>query len=93
MPGGQSQLLLCQGVAVVAAPLYDAVNQLVTCLRNVCYLVARPLERVQHQDRRVGRVQPHRVADAGVLGRVIAEDDRNLFFRVGLQCQVGLLDG
>ena len=70
--GGQPQLLFRKRIPVVAAPLDNAVNQLIAVGRNVFHPVTGGLESVEQiYDRRRG-VQPHRVADAGVLGGVVA---------------------
>ena len=82
---GQPELLLGQGVPVVAATLDYAVHQFVAGLRDVGDTVSGVLERVKHQHRRRRCVQSHRIPDAGILGGVVAEDERDFLLGVELQ--------
>ena len=72
--GGETQLLLGQGIAVVAATVDDAAHQFVAVGRDVRDLIAGIPQGAQHRDGGCGGVQPDGVADAGVFGRVVAED-------------------
>ena len=67
-------------------------DQFVAGLRDVGNPVTGVLQRIENLHGRGWCVQAHRVADAGILGWVIAEDDGNLLLCIGLQRQVGLLD-
>ena len=79
----QPQLLLGKVIAVVAATLDEAVYQLIPVFGYVRHLVAGLFEGPQDvNDRRRG-VQPHGVADAGILGGVVAQDDGDALFPVG----------
>ena len=72
--GGEAQLLLGQGIAVVAATVDDAAHQLVAVGGDVRDLIAGIPQGVQHRDGGCGGVQPDGVADAGVFSGVVAED-------------------
>ena len=91
--GSQAKLLLGQGVGVVAAPLDDALNQFVPVGGDVLDLVSGVFQGVEQVDRRRRRVQADGVADAGVLGGVVAEDDGDALFGVGLAPQRGVTGG
>ena len=84
--GGQSnritgQLFLGEPVRVLTAALDQRVNQGVAVLRvdagDLADLIAGVAHGAQQGDRARRGVQPDRVADAGVLGRVRGEHDRN----------------
>ena len=94
MAGGQAQLFLFgQGIGVVAAPLDDALHQFVAVGGDVLDTIAGPLQGVQKVDGRRRGIQAHGVADAGILGGVVAEDDGNALVGVGLAAQGGVAGG
>ena len=90
--GGEAQLLLGEGIAVVAATVDDAAHQFVAVGGDVRDLIAGIAQGVQHRDGGCGGVQPDGVADAGVFGGVVAEDQGDFLVGVVFQRQPGLLD-
>ncbi len=94
--GGQSnrithQLDFGEPVGVLAAALDQRVNQRVAVLGvdtgNVADLVSRVAHGAQQGDGAGGRVEPDRVADAGVFGRICGEHQRHplVLWRNGTQ--------
>ena len=67
-------------------------DQVVAAFRYVFHAVPGIPQGMEQPDHRGRRVQPYRVADASVLGRVIAEDDGDPLFSIGCAAQVGPLD-
>ena len=88
----QPQLLLSEEVTVVAAPVDDPVDQRIAVVGDVCDEVSSVPEGVEDAYGGGWGVHAHGVADAGVLGGVIAEDNGQLFFGVGLHSELGLVD-
>ena len=73
VPGCQTQLFFGKGIGIVAATLDYAMHQFIAVSGNVLNVVASALQGVEYVDGRGRRVQAHGVADAGVLGRIVAQ--------------------
>ena len=82
-PLGVSHLLRSQEVGVVSAALDEPPHQLVTVFGNVLDRVSRVEHRVQKVDCGCRRVQSDCVAKPRRLGRVVAQDYRNLALGCG----------
>ena len=89
----KTHLFLGQRIAIVAAPLNKPVHEFVPVGWYVFYHVPGSFESVQQVDYRSGSVQPNRVANPGILGGVVAHDDSNALFGVGLEAQCSPFSG
>ena len=87
MAGGQTELLLGEGVGIVAATLDNPVHQFISVGRNIANGVSGIPQGVEDVDGRGRRVQADGVADAGVFGRVVAQYDGDALVGVSLAAQ------
>ena len=87
MAGCQTKLLLSQAVGVVAATLDDALDQLIAVGRDVFDHVPGAFQGLEQVDSRRRSVEANRVADASVLGGIVAEDDGDALVGVGLAAE------
>ena len=91
--GGKTKLLLGKGVGVVAATVDHALDELIAVDRDVLEVVSGIFEGMEEVDGRRRGVETDGIADACVLGGVIAEDDGDTLFGVGLAAERGVTGG
>ena len=89
----RAQLVLGEPLDVVAAGGDERVDELVPVLRELADVVARRAHGLQQQDGGGRGVEADRVADAGVLGRVRRQHQRDPLVGVRDGAQPGVADG